>query len=354
MAEAEQRAETASRANGRGPARPRRPAKPTINDVAAAAGVSRGTVSRALNGSHYVSALARARVEKAMRKIGYVANQSARTLATGRADAIAFVLSEPQERLFEDPNFHVLLRASTQALAERDIGLVLMLAGGQRQRIVRFIRARHVDGVMLISSHQGDRVQSELTSMGIPTVACGKPLGHETQIPYVSANDRAGAQLMTRYLLTSGRKRVGLITGPVDTPGGIDRLQGYRDVMGSRFRRQRVVSAAEYSYAAGEDAMRRLLDQSPDVDAVFAASDLLAAGALMHLIEVGLSVPQDIAVGGFDDSQLATTTRPQLTTIRQPLETIAHELVEVLLARIEGREVSSRVLPVSLVRRQSA
>jgi DNA-binding LacI/PurR family transcriptional regulator len=327
---------------------------PTIDDVAELAGVSRGTVSRVLNGARYVSPAALKAVERAMRDTGYAVNQSARSLVTKRSNAVAFVLSEPQERLFEDPNFSVLLRCCTQALAEHDVSLLLMLesSDAERDRVLRYVRGEHVDGVLLISAHSGDPFLADLARGVVPAVACGRP-GGAARIPYVAAEDREGARQMTRYLAEQGRRRIGMIHCP-QVVGGPERLQGYRDVLGRRALRRLVVDAPDYSYAAGAAAMRQLLAASPDIDAVFAASDLLAAGALAELRRAGRRVPGDVAVGGFDDSRIARETDPPLTTIRQPLAQVARDMVDVLLRLIRREPASSRVLPTELVVRESA
>jgi DNA-binding LacI/PurR family transcriptional regulator len=329
---------------------------PTIDDVAVAAGVSRGTVSRVLNGGRYVSPAAQRAVEEAMRATGYVVNTSARALVTRRSNAVAVVLSEPQERLFEDPNFSVLVRAASQRLAESDLSMVLMIAGStdERERVARFARAGHVDGALLISAHAGDPIFDEMTAAHVPVVACGKPLGREELIPYVAADDREGARQMVRYLRVSGRARIGMITGPLDTSGGRDRLDGYRDVLGEDAAVDRVVSAGSYTHRAGEEAMVRLLDRAPDIDAVFVASDLLAAGALATLRRAGRKVPEEIAVGGFDDSQIALATTPPLTTIRQRLDLVAVEMVEMVIKHIAQEPVESQLVSTELVRRESA
>ena len=136
--------------------------RPTIDDVAAAAGVSRGTVSRVLNGAHYVSPASLTSVNRAILQTGYVVNRNARSLVTKRSGCVAFVLAEPQERLFDDPNFSILIRSATHALARRDINLTLMMAGNpdDRSRVVRYLQSDHVDGVLLVSTHSGDAVMS--------------------------------------------------------------------------------------------------------------------------------------------------------------------------------------------------
>lgn len=329
--------------------------RPTIRDVAAAAGVSRGTVSRVINGGHWVSPDALAAVQEAIRTTGYQANQHARSLVTGRSNSIAFLLTEPQHLLFEDPNFSVLLRGAAEALARREMPLLLMVAGTkeERRRIAGYVAAGHVDGVLLISSHRGNPMLAELLKHKVPTVACGVPLGYEGKVGYVAADDRTGASTMTRHLIDTGRERVATITGPMDTPGGTLRLDGYRDALGDRYD-QTLVAHGDYSRESGRLAMLELLERRPDVDAVFVASDLMAAGALVALQSSGRRVPEDVAVGGFDDSGVAAALHPPLTTMRQPFERISAEMVRLLLEVIDGQAPAAVTLPTSLVRRTSA
>lgn len=341
----------------RGAARRAQRRGPTMEDVADVAGVSRGTVSRVLNGGAHVSSASLAAVREAMRQTGYVVNQNARSLVTRRSGAIAFVLSEPPDRLFEDPVLGGLLRSCTQVLGEHGRSLVLMLAGTpeERDRTLDFVRGGHVDGVLLVSMHDGDPLAAELQRMRLPLVVCGRPPATAGPAPvYVAADDRSGARLMTQYLVDSGCTKVTTVAGPADTPGGVERLAGYRDVLGRRATPRMIVRAASYTIEAGRDAMAGLLVMCPGLDAVFVASDLLAAGALQALAAAGRSVPGDVLVGGFDDSAIAAATTPPLTTVRQPLAQVAAELVEVLLKLVGGHPVSSRVLPTELVFRESA
>lgn len=333
--------------------RPRRP-RPTMEDVAEVAGVSRGTVSRVLNGGQNVSGPALDAVQRAIRKTGYVVNQHARSLVTQRSDSVAFILSEPQDRLFEDPNFNILLRGCTQALAERDITLLLTIAGTQedRRRIGRYVTAGHVDGALVVSDHAGSPLINELRERGLPVVACGRPLGHEREISYVAADDRDGARQMVGYLRSRGHRTIATITGPLDTSGGVDRLAGYKDVLGEPD--LRLIATGDYTQASGEAAMEQLLRQAPELDAVFVCSDLMAAGAIAALQRAGRRVPEDVAVGGFDDSKIASISTPRLTTIRQSLPRISTEMVRLLLTNITGESPSAVILPTELVIRESA
>ena len=329
--------------------------RPTIEDVAAEAGVSRGTVSRVLNGGHYVSPGTLDAVNRAIKKTGYVVNQHARSLVTQRSESVAFILSEPAERLFADPNFAVLLRGCTQALAEHDIGVFVCFSSSrsERARVTRFLAAGHVDGALLVSVHAGDPLPGMLRSAGVPYVACGAPPGYESKIPYVSADERGGARAMVEYLRSTGRQRIATVTGPLDTLGGRGRLEGYRDVVGAAFD-ESLVEEGDYTQDSGEHAMTKLLERHPDLDAVFVANDAMALGALNALRAGGRHVPEDVAIGGFDDSAAALAARPALTTMRQPWQRVSSEMVRLLLGAISGDEPSAVILPTELVRRGSA
>lgn len=317
--------------------------------------MSRGTVSRVLNGGHYVSPGTLEAVNRAIKKTGYVVNQHARSLVTQRSESVAFILSEPAERLFTDPNFAELLRGCTQALGEHDIGLFVCIAASpsERKRVTRFLAGGHVDGALLVSAHAGDPLLDLLASARVPYVACGAPLGHESSIAYVAADDRGGARTMVSYLRSTGRTRIATITGPLDTSGGQQRLEGYQDVVAGSFDPS-LVELGDYSQESGERAMSLLLERHPDLDAVFVASDVMALGSLVALRRAGRRVPEDVAVGGFDDSSAAVAARPALTTIRQPYKRISAEMVRLLLAALGGEPPAAVIIPTELIRRESA
>lgn len=329
--------------------------RPTIDDVARAAGVSRGTVSRVLNGGHWVSPDSLAAVNAAIRKTGYRINPHARSLATARAGSIAFLLTESQDRLFEDPNFAVLMRGASNALAEQDISLVMLLAGNdaERRRATNFITGGHVDGVLMISSHASHKqLISDLVHAKVPAISIGVPLGYERKIGHIAAEDRSGAADAVAYLQSIGRTRIATIAGPQDTGGGMFRLAGYKEQVGEVD--PALIAEGDYTKESGAAATRMLLQRAPDLDAIFAANDLMAAGALQVLAEQGRSVPGDVAVVGFDDSSVAMTTTPKLTTMRQPFDRVSREVVRLLLEVIDGQAPASMSLPLELVIRESA
>jgi DNA-binding LacI/PurR family transcriptional regulator len=332
--------------------------RPTIRDVAREAGVSYATVSRVLNGRDWVSPEAVRAVREAISRTGYTANPHARSLATGRSGSIAFLLTEPQHLLFEDPNFSVLLRGVAKALSDRELTLILMIASSpeERTRTVAYLSGGHVDGVLLVSTHSGDPLLKQLVRAEVPIVACGRVLGYEQAISSVSADDRSGARSAVEHLVASGCRRIATITGPQDMPGGVDRLQGYTEALtahGIAVEPARIVHG-DWGRESGAAAMRVLLEQAPDLDGVFAASDAMAAGALPVLREAGREVPGDVQVVGFDDSGLAATLDPLLSTVRHPLDRISEEMVRLLTDVIAGRTPLSITVPTSLVLRASS
>jgi DNA-binding LacI/PurR family transcriptional regulator len=309
-----------------------------------------------VNGSPTVAESIQRAVRQAVAELGYVPNQAARSLVTQRTDSIALVLPETPNRVFsEDQFFPGIIRGVSQALEEVDKQLVLLMAGSAagHDRVERYATARHVDGVMFASMHGADPLPGMLFRMGIPVICSGRPLGH-SPVPFVDVDHIGGVAKAVRYLLDSGRRRIATIAGPQDMVAGIDRLAGYRDELAGSGRRS-IVAVGDFTRQSGVVAMRQLLADDPELDAVFAASDLMAHGALRALREAGRRVPDDVAVIGFDDIELAGYTEPPLTTVRQPILEIGRQLARNLLLLAAGREIEpSVVLPTELVLRESA
>lgn len=338
----------------------RRPS-PTLEQVAALAGVSRSTVSRVVNRSPRVSSATRAAVDEAIAQLGYVPNPAARTLVTRRTGSVALVVRETEDRVFGEPFFAGIVRGISAAIAATDLQLVLLMAdpGGGHERLERFLFGGHADGVLLLSLHGVDPLPLRLVERGIPTVLGGRPPEDHPQLPWVDADNVGGARLATEYLLRSGRRRIAAVTGPLDMVAGRDRLAGYR---GARAEAglpadPDLEEVGDFSREGGRDATRRLLARCPDVDAIVAASDLAAAGVLEVLYEIGRQVPDDVAVTGFDDSITATSVQPPLTTVRQDLGSMGTQMVNLLLDQLRGVPsvpAAQLVLPTELVRRGSA
>lgn len=332
---------------------------PTLEEVAAAAGVSRATVSRVVNGSPKVSDRVRAQVEQAISRLGYVPNRAARSLATGRSGSVALVVHEPGSRVFAEPFFAGIIRGTGQALAEADLAMMVLFASSDEEceRIVRFLTHGHADGALLISLHGADPLPHALARARFPLVLLGRPLDG-LDVAYVDADNRGGAVLATRHLIERGRRRIATITGTVDMAVGQDRFDGYLAALNAAGipDRPELVAHGDFSQASGDRAMRELLAAAPDLDAVFAASDLMALGAIQALQEAGRRIPDDVAVIGFEDSPAAARSVPPLSSVHQPLEEFAPEMVGLLLSQLAGDRSAGPatvLLPTSLIARET-
>ncbi|MFD0903913.1 LacI family DNA-binding transcriptional regulator [Actinomadura sediminis] len=327
----------------------------TLADVARLAGVSPATASRVLNGSARVSPGARSRVEDAVERLGYVRRRGAGG-HRGTSGTIAVVLCEDSRRVFGDPFYARLLWGLRRELDGRAPLVVLMAGRSQEWRATAgYLRGGHAAGVLLVGARRDQVGPLVGAAAGAPVVLAGRPLD-ERALPYVDVDNRGGARAAVRHLLASGRRRIGTIAGPADLGAGVDRLAGYRSAareagMGVTG----LVCQGDFGRLSGERAMRLLLERRPDLDAVLAASDLMAAGALDALRRAGRRVPDDVAVVGFDDAPVARQVQPRLTTVRQPAEDLGARLARELRACAGGRPAADRgvVLRTKLIIRES-
>jgi DNA-binding LacI/PurR family transcriptional regulator len=312
-----------------------------------------------LRGNSNVSDQARAAVRRAAEELSYTPNRAARSLVTGHSDSIAFYVDESEDRLFSDPYFLGVLRGTQTAIAQAGMQLVFSVASTpeDNRRFLHYAAGRHVDGVLLLSLHGKDRLPVELEKHGIPTVLSGRPLVGRGRLFYVDADNVGGARMATEHLLDSGRRVVATVTGPQDMCAGQDRLRGFSETFAARGLKPptKLIAEGAFTIASGYEAMKRLLDAQPRIDAVFAASDLTALGAMRAIEASGRRVFDDVAVVGFDDIGDAETTHPPLTTVRQPIALIGRTMADLLLRRIAGKRATrATILPVELVRRASA
>ncbi len=328
--------------------------RPTIEQVAALAGVSRGTASRVVNGEPYVSAAARAAVQKAVRELGYVPNRAARSLVTRSHETVALVISGEADdpRMFEDPFFAEVVVGINSVLAETDLELMLMLGATERARarLLRRLHSGQLDGVMLLALHGSDPLCRLAEESGAPTVYGGRTMEGEPRY-FVDADNRGGARKAVEHLLAQGRRSIATITGPMDNEVTHARLNGCLDALSGG---NPLIAHADFLESGGYNAMASLLEAHPGIDAVFAQSDNMAAGALRALRETGRRVPDDVAVVGFDDLPWARHTAPPLTTVNQPIRALGSEMARILVTLLAGGEPTSLILPTRLVLRDSA
>lgn len=330
---------------------------PTLEDLATAAGVSRSTASRAINGGSRVSPEAKAAVEAAVVSLGYTPNRAARSLVTRRTSSIALVINEPDARVMMDPFFAAIITGATEALRETEMQLVLLMsrAGGDPSRTIRYLRGGHVDGAMVVSHHKADGWTEELAASGLPTVFIGRPWDTGLGIHYVDVDSFEGGRLAALHLASAGRTRLGTITGPLDMTAAADRLSGWNAGLSEAGLLPGPVVQGDFTPAGGTEAMGRLLAEDGRLDGIFAASDLMARGAITAIRASGRSVPGDVAVVGFDGHLTAPGELP-LTTIYQPMVEMAARAGRLLLADIEnpGTDRKPVIFPARLVVRDSS
>ncbi|WP_405016844.1 LacI family transcriptional regulator [Kitasatospora sp. NBC_00070] len=337
--------------------------RPTLESVAERAGVSRATASRVVNGGTGVREALREKVQQAVDELGYAPNLAARTLVTRRNHAVAVVVAEPESRLFSDPFFAQHLRGISRELSAADNQMVLLLIEAQQdyERVGRYLAGGHVDGALLFSLHRSDPLPEMARRVGLPTVIGGRPgwpgAESDRELVYVDSDNRGGARTAVQHLRSLGRTRIATITGPLDQTSSTDRLDGYRDLIPDGD--PALIAEGDFTPDGGGRAMTELLARRPDLDAVFAASDAMASGALRVLRAHGRRVPEDVALVGFDDVEsIAAWTDPPLTTIRQDIEEMGRLMARLLLRRLatpaQPLAPTSVITPTRLIRRESA
>jgi LacI family transcriptional regulator len=326
----------------------------TIADVAEHAGVSPTTVSHVLSGKRLVGAATRDRVERAVRELGYRPNIVARNLRTRRSQVIAVIVPD-----ITNPFYAVVTRGLADAVDAAGYGTYVCNTDAKFEREQKFLEDvldRGVDGVVLASVDVSQEHLSEPTRYGTPIVCLGD--SHDfPDVDRVVPDDEDGSRTATAHLVSRGASRIAMITGP---PGaGTARVRGYRQALESAGRAfdPELVRDGGWTRQGGRDAMRALMSARSHPDAVFCANDLMAIGAMDVVHELGLSVPDDVALVGFDDVEAATLVTPTLTTVTNPAYDAGRYAGKLLVERMSGGYTDGRrtvVLPCRLVERQSA
>ena len=328
----------------------------TLDQVARAAGVSRATASRVFSGNSQVSEEARLAVERAAAELGYVPNLAARSFAAGRSESVGVIVPDPGSRMFGDPLLPRVLRGIGEELSAHGLQMVLFAPQSaiDVQRLERYLGGGHVDAVLLLALHESDSLPERLQARGIPMVFGGRPR-EALEISFVDLDNHAGGRTATEHLIELGRRRIAHVAGPSHVPFAGERMQGFREAMWNAALRSDLVEHGELNRDGGEVAMGRLLATGVEIDAVFAASDAMAAGAMWALQVLGRRVPDDVAVIGFDDSPIAAATQPPLTSVRQPVEVMGREMAKLVLnlSAVRGQAPRQMILGPELAVRES-
>jgi DNA-binding LacI/PurR family transcriptional regulator len=337
------------------------PIRVTLDDVAREAGVSRATASRALTGSGPASAAVRFKVRAAADKMGFIPNQAARTLASNRAQAIALVIPEPNALVLGDPFLGGIITGVSEVFNDTDYQLILVILrpDAPPDKASRVLRPGYVDGAIVVSHHRTGHLQELVADNDVPSVYVGRPWSGGGGSPafYVDVDNRSVGRLAAEHLIARGARRIACLAGPPDMTPVDDRTAGWRDALIAQGLEPGPVEHAAFTLPGGAEATRRILDWDESVEAVFAQSDLMAAGAIQVLAERGRAVPDDVLVVGVDDSDVARTTQPRLTSVTNPAADLALRAARMLLRVIEGEDLtaaSPEIVTPQLARRESA
>ena len=328
------------------------PDPPTIADVARAAGVSVTTISHVISGNRPVSPKTQARVRAVIEELGYRPNPVARTLRTQRSHTIGLVIPD-----ITNPYYPVLARGLQDVTAEAGYHVFVCSTDAQAERELEFVAdlvERRVDGLVVAAFGEDPELLTIPAARGVATISLGARVDHPA-VDVVETDDIDGAARATDYLIGLGHRRIGLIAGPL--PIGERRIGGYRralDAAGLPFAAE-LVQTGDWTRASGRPAMRALAALGRPPSAVFCANDLMAIGALDAARELGLDVPGDLSVVGYDDIEAAALLTPALTTVLNPAHAAGEAAGRLLLERLSDARTERTVLhlPCPLIERES-
>lgn len=327
----------------------------TIADIAKVAGVSKSTVSRALNDNPLISRKTREKIKAIARKHRFSAHQGARCLSQGRSDIIALVTPQTynQEHYINDPYFIELLKGITMTVGEYGYDLLLFQPRGDLSSEIRhYIESKRADGIIILACWDFKALK-EIQEQ-VPVIVCGS--NDSDSLNSVDCDNRLGGCLATGHLISLKRKQIAFLGGQAEAREVTLRYAGYQDALREAGRKEdrSLVVFGDYTSQSGNGMMTRLLEKNPDIDAVCACSDLMAIGAMEAIRKSGRSVGTDVAVVGFDDIPMAAYCSPPLTTIAQDIIKIGEILIHNLVRYLQDGAISKTIVPVRLVVRESA
>ena len=328
----------------------------TLEDIAHISGFSRSTVSRVINGDSKVSEKTRERIMEIVHKYDFQPNLAARGLAAGRTGIIGLVIPMTVSAIFSEPFFQILTQGVSSGCNAHDYSVMLWLAEPEYERrtVTKILYNGLIDGIIVASMVTNDPIVDSLSNNKLPFILIGRHNSYD-HLSYVDVDNHAGAKQAVLHIIHTGRQRIATITGPQNMIAGLDRYQGYLDALhehGIAVDPDLIVQS-DFSDTGAYTSMQNLLKYKPD--AVFAASDAMAIGAMQAVLDAGLRVPQDISFVGFEDSPQASRSKPSLTTVRQSGYQMGATAVEMLIDIIENsiKMPQQIILPTELVIRDS-
>lgn len=327
----------------------------TVKDVASVAGVSQATAARALGGYGYVSPVARRTIEEAARTMGYRRHAVARALASKVTHTVGLVVSD-----IENPFFAAAARGLSDVL--EPAGYTILLANSdedleREERLVEAFRSRRVDGLVVVPSVASATPHLvDLVAAGVPLVLFDRPV-RKLDVDVVMVDNKQGASNAVGHLIGLGHRRIGLVSDAPEISSSAERIAGYRVALRKAGIAvdERLIALTGSTQADGYRGATALLETRDRPTAIFTANNMMSVGTLLALRDLGLRIPEDVALVGFDDLEWTTLIEPALTVVRQPVHEIGRRAGERLLARLHGDRSAARRtrLPTEFVVRGS-
>lgn len=325
----------------------------TIRDVAKLAGVSVATVSRVINKNGYVNQETEQKVRKAIQELQFEPNAVARGLANKRTGTIAFILPD-----ITNPFFAEMARAVEDAAQKHGFTVILCNSddkGAKEKSYIEVLKKKYVDGIIFASQTLGKEDVAQMKKNSIPLVVLDRAPSEEA-CSIIRSQNFKGAQMAVQHLIEAGCHKIAHIYGPQEIVTAKERLQGYEEaVKGFAWFSPTLMVPGNFRIDGGMKAVELLLEKHPDVDGIFAGNDLMAVGALKALHRLGIRVPDQMVVCGFDGIGLTEVMEPELTTVAQPIYEMGSLAAEILIKKITGTLQENQVyeLEVSLIARNS-
>lgn len=328
----------------------------TIDDIAEKAGVSKATVSRVLNGNTKVSPEVKRKVKEIVRRYSYVPNASARRLAGGRSGLVVLLLEETNEEFFLNPFWGQIVQGFSAKITAAGLHPILLIQpkSANIDSVFATLRASKVDGVAIFSWHRSLTTLEKVLDPGVKVVL-GGDLGGSKKYPFVDVDNVRGGFLATNHLLEIGCKKILHITGDLRLQSGRDRLDGYEKALTKAKVTvdENLILHGDYTQSKAEALIKNAIAKKIKFDAIFAANDQSAIGAINILLRNRISVPKQVKVIGFDDSPITLSSKPTVSTIKQPIRELGAEVATSLIETLEGRQVEDKLLDVKLIKRES-
>jgi DNA-binding LacI/PurR family transcriptional regulator len=329
----------------------------TLDLVASAAGVSRATVSRVVNGNDNVSPQTRELVQKQLRKLDYQPNILARKLAGGRGNLIALVLEESSEEFFVNPFWRSVVEGFMGVCQENKRNPMLFFHSKEEsdQELINLLVEAHVDGVAIFGWHRDIRILDQKIPDDMAVVFGGNQ-GRSTRFSFVGVDNFKGGKLATEHLIKKGCRRILHLTGSLDVLSARERVDGYKDALSEAGIKYdpKLIIAGDYTALTAHKVMKRIIKSKLSFDGVFAGNDLSAVAVIEELKSAGITVPGKVKVIGYDGSSIAESHSPTISTIAQTPQLLGQKVAEKLMQSLEGHDLENEEIELRLIARQSS